>query len=275
MRRTLIPILLFFLTVASTWLTWGPVYSAAIMLILLGHEMGHYLMSRRYGIRASLPFFLPFPLPPFGTLGAVIRMERTISSRKALFDIGISGPFISFLLSIPAVVIGLRLSEVVPESSLTSGLIIADPLVFTFIQKWVLGQIPKNYVVMIHPLGYAGWAGLFVTALNLLPVGQLDGGHITYALFGKNSRGIFILAVSVMAFITIFYNPGWFLLLVLIILFGFRHPAPLDDVTPVSAKRKLLGGLAFLAFLVSFTPVPLPQAVEDFKKMLQEILPWF
>jgi membrane-associated protease RseP (regulator of RpoE activity) len=202
-------------------------------------------------------------------------MERTISSRKALFDIGISGPFISFLLSIPAVVVGLRLSEVVPESSLTSGLIIAYPLVFTFIQKWVLGQIPKNYVVMIHPLGYAGWAGLFVTALNLLPVGQLDGGHITYALFGKNSRGIFILAVSAMAFITIFYNPGWFLLLVLIILFGFRHPAPLDDVTPVSAKRKLLGGLAFLAFLVSFTPVPIPQAVEDFKKMLQEILPWF
>jgi membrane-associated protease RseP (regulator of RpoE activity) len=135
----------------------------------------------------------------------------------------------------------------------------------------VIGGVPENYDVILHPIGYAGWVGLFVTALNLLPVGQLDGGHIAYALFGKRSRGVFIIAISVMAFITIFYNPGWFLLLVLIIVFGLRHPAPFDDVTPVDGKRKLLGGMAFLAFFVSFTPAPFPEFVEE----LKQIFHWF
>jgi membrane-associated protease RseP (regulator of RpoE activity) len=272
MRRNLIHVILFILTVVSTWLTGGPGYSIAIMLILLGHEMGHYFMSQRYGIRATLPFFLPFPLSPFGTLGAVIRMESTVSSRKALFDTGVAGPLTSFLLSIPAIVIGLKLSEVTPVFQLKEGsLRLADPLLFSFIQRLVIGEVPANYDVILHPIGYAGWVGLFVTALNLLPVGQLDGGHIAYALFGKRSRAIFILTVSVMAFITIFYNPGWFLLLVLIILFGFRHPAPLDDVTPVDGKRKLLGGMAFLVFFVSFTPAPFPEFVEELKQMFH----WF
>ena len=268
MRRNLIHVILFLLTVASTWLTGGPGYSIAIMFILLGHEMGHYFMSRRHGVKATLPFFLPFPLSPFGTLGAVIRMESTVSSRKALFDTGVAGPLTSLLLSIPAIVIGLKLSKVIPAFQLKEGTLrLADPLLFSFIQRLVIGEVPENYDVILHPIGYAGWVGLFVTALNLLPVGQLDGGHIAYALFGKRSRGIFIIAVSVMAFITIFYNPGWFLLLVLIILFGFRHPAPLDDVTPVDGGRKLLGGIAFLAFLVSFTPVPFPEFVGELKQV--------
>ena len=272
MRRNLIHVILFILTVVSTWLTGGAGYSIAIMLILLGHEMGHYFMSRRYGIRATLPFFLPFPLSPFGTLGAVIRMESAVSSRKALFDTGVAGPLTSLLLSIPAIVIGLKLSEVTPVSQLKEGTLrLADPLLFSFIQRLVIGEVPENYDVILHPIGYAGWVGLFVTALNLLPIGQLDGGHIAYALFGKRSRGIFIITVSVMAFITIFYNPGWFLLLVLIILFGFRHPAPLDDVTPVDGRRKLLGGIAFLAFFVSFTPAPFPEFVEELKQMFH----WF
>ena len=272
MRRNLIHIILFILTVVSTWLTGGPGYSIAIMLILLGHEMGHYFMSRRYGIRATLPFFLPFPLSPFGTLGAVIRMESAVSSRKALFDTGVAGPLTSLLLSIPAIVIGLKLSEVIPASQLKEGTLrLADPLLFSFIQRLVIGGVPENYDVILHPIGYAGWVGLFVTALNLLPVGQLDGGHIAYALFGKRSRGVFIIAISVMAFITIFYNPGWFLLLVLIIVFGLRHPAPFDDVTPVDGKRKLLGGMAFLAFFVSFTPAPFPEFVEE----LKQIFHWF
>ena len=272
MRRNLIHVILFILTVVSTWFTGGPAYSITIMLILLGHEMGHYLMSWRYGIKATLPFFLPFPFSPFGTLGAVIRMESTTSSRKALFDTGVAGPLTSLLLSIPAIVIGLRLSEVIPTSHLKEGTIrLGDPLLFSFIQRLVMGEVPENYDVILHPIGYAGWVGLFVTALNLLPVGQLDGGHIAYSLFGRRSRAIFLMAIAVMAFITIFYNPGWLLLLVLIILFGFRHPAPLDDVTPVDGKRKLLGGMAFLAFFVSFTPAPFPQAVEELKEMLH----WF
>lgn len=267
MRHNIIHIVLFILTVASTMVVGGPAYSITIMFILLGHEMGHYLMSRRYGMRATLPFFLPFPFSPFGTLGAVIRMQGTISSRRTLFDTGVAGPLTSLLLSLPAIVIGLKLSEVIPASQLREGTIrLGDPLLFSFIQRLVMADVPENYDVLLHPIGYAGWVGLFVTALNLLPVGQLDGGHIAYALFGRRSRAIFLMSIAVMAFITIFYNPGWLLLLILIILFGFRHPAPLDDQTPLDGKRKLLGGIAFLAFILSFTPAPFPQFVEEIKQ---------
>jgi len=269
MRRYTLHLVLFILTVASTCFVGGPVYSVAVILILFGHEMGHYLMSRRYGIRATLPFFLPFPLPPFGTLGAVIRMESTVASRKALFDTGVAGPFTSFVLSIPAIVIGLRLSDVVPASHIEGTLRLADPPLFSSIQRLVLGQISENYEVVLHPIGFAGWVGLFVTSLNLLPIGQLDGGHIAYGLFGKRSRVIFLIAIAVMAFITVFYNPGWFLLLILIILFGFRHPPPMDDQTPLDWKRKLLGGFAFLAFFLSFTPAPFPEYVEEIKQLFR------
>jgi len=272
MRRNAIHIVLFILTVASTLIVGGPAYSITIMLILLGHEMGHYFMSRRYGMRATLPFFLPFPFSPFGTLGAIIRMESTISSRKTLFDTGVAGPLTSLLLSIPAIVIGLTLSQAIPTSQLREGTIrLGDPLLFGLIQRLVMGGIPEDYDVLLHPIGYAGWVGLFVTALNLLPVGQLDGGHIAYALFGRRSRIVFLIAIAVMAFITVFYNPGWLLLLILIIIFGFRHPPPLDDQTPLDGKRKLMGGIAFLAFLVSFTPAPFPQFVDEFKQAFH----WF
>ena len=270
MRRYTLHIILFVLTVASTWIVGGPAYSFTIILILLGHEMGHYLMSRRYGIRATLPFFLPFPLPPFGTLGAVIRMESTVSSRKALFDTGVAGPFTSFILSLPAIVIGLKLSKVVPVSHIKEGALrLADPLLFSFIQRFVLGQVSENYEILLHPIGFAGWVGLFVTSLNLLPIGQLDGGHIAYGLFGRRSRVVFLIAITVMAFITVFYNPGWFLLLILIILFGFRHPPPIDDVTPLDWTRKIAGGFAFLVFFLSFTPAPFPEYVEEIKQLFR------
>jgi len=272
MRRSWINILLFILTVTSTWLTGGPSYSIAIMLILLGHELGHYFVSRKHGIRATLPYFLPFPLSPFGTLGAVIRMESTVSSRKALFDTGAAGPLTSLCLSIPAILVGLKLSEVVPTSQLKEGTLrLADPLLFSLLERVVIGEVPKTSDIILHPLGYAGWVGLFVTALNLLPIGQLDGGHIAYALFGKRSRIIFLVAIAAMAFITVFYNPGWLLLLILFIIFGFRHPAPMDDLTPLDRKRKVLSVIVFFAFLLSFTPVPFP----DFVKELRETFHWF
>jgi membrane-associated protease RseP (regulator of RpoE activity) len=148
---------------------------------------------------------------------------------------------------------------------------LADPLLFSFIQRLVLGEISENYEIYLHPIGFAGWVGLFVTSLNLLPIGQLDGGHIAYGLFGRRSRAIFLIAIAVMAFITVFYNPGWFLLLILIILFGFRHPPPIDDITPLDWKRKLMGGVVFVAFLLSFTPAPFPEYVEEIK----QLFPWF
>ncbi len=160
----------------------------------------------------------------------------------------------------------------VPTSQLKEGTLrLADPLLFSLLQRIVIGEVPDTSDIILHPIGYAGWVGLFVTALNLLPIGQLDGGHIAYALFGRRSRIIFLIAIAVMAFITVFYNPGWLFLLVLFIIFGFRHPAPLDDFTPLDGKRKLIGALAFLAFFVSFTPAPFP----DFVKELRETLHWF
>jgi membrane-associated protease RseP (regulator of RpoE activity) len=262
MRRTWIHILLFVLTVASTWLTGGPFYSIAVMLILLGHEMGHYFVSRKNGIGATLPYFLPLPfISPFGTLGAVIRMEGPIPSRKALFDTGITGPLTSFFLSIPAILIGLKLSQVIPASQIKGeGIRLADPLLISFIQQLVMRDVPANYEVIYHPVAFAGWVGLFVTALNLLPVGQLDGGHVAYALFGRQSRKVFAIAVAVIAYIFIFYSFAWFLLLILMILFGFRHPMTMDDQTPLGMKRKLLGGMALLILVLSFTFAPFPDA---------------
>jgi len=270
MRRYNIHIILFILTVASTWFVGGPAYSFSIILILLGHEMGHYLMSRRYGIKATLPFFLPLPLPPFGTFGAVIRMESTVSSRRALFDTGIAGPLTSLILSIPAIVIGLKLSKVIPVSHIKAEMIpLGDPFLFKLLQRLVIGEISEGYEILLDPIGFAGWVGLFVTSLNLLPIGQLDGGHIAYGLFGRRSRVIYLIAIAVMAFITVFYNPGWFLLLILIILFGFRHPPPIDDITPLDGKRKLMGGIVFLAFFLSFTPTPFPEYVEEIKQLFR------
>jgi membrane-associated protease RseP (regulator of RpoE activity) len=270
MRRLWIHILLFVLTVASTLIVGGPAYSITIILILLGHEMGHYFMSRKYGLAATLPFFLPFPFPPFGTLGAVIRMHGTLASRKALFDTGVAGPLTGLCLSILAIVIGLRLSQIIPVSQVREEMLrLGDPLLFSFIQRLVLGEVPETHDILLHPIAYAGWVGLFVTALNLLPIGQLDGGHVAYALFGRRSRLIFLIAVTFMAFITVFINPGWFLLLILIILFGFRHPPPLDDQTPLDKTRTFIGGLTFLVFFLSFTPAPFPQFVDEFKQLFR------
>lgn len=272
MRLHLIHIVLFILTVISTWMTGGLGYSVAIILILLGHELAHYFVSRKHGMKATLPFFLPFPLSPFGTLGAVIRMEGHLSSRKAIFDTGVAGPLTSLILSIPAIAIGLKFSTLIPASQIKEGTLrLADPFLFSLIQQLVLGDVPENVDVMLHPIGYAGWVGLFVTALNLFPVGQLDGGHIAYALFGRKSRLVYLIAIAAMGFITIFYNPGWFLLFILMILFGFRHPTPLDDLTPIDRKRKVMGGLMFLVFLLSFTPSPFPQFTEE----IRQTLGWF
>ena len=261
MRRYTIHVVLFILTVASTWLTWGPLYSIPIMLILLGHEMGHYLVSRRNGIRATLPFFLPLPLiSPFGTLGAVIRMQGTVPSRKALFDTGVAGPLTSFFLSIPAVVVGLNLSKVIPVTHIKGEMIqLADPLLFTLVQRFAMQDVPSHYELVLHPIAYAGWVGLFVTALNLLPIGQLDGGHVAYALFGRKTRRVSAIVIGVTAYIFIFYSIAWFLLLILMILLGFKHPPPLDDQTPLGTTRTLLGGMAFLILVLSFTPAPFPE----------------
>ena len=274
MRGKWLNILLFALAVCSTYLIGGFWYSLSLISILLAHEMGHFVMSRRHGVPATLPYFLPVPIPPFGTFGAIIKMKGRMSSRKALFDIGIAGPLMGLLVTIPAIIIGLLLSKTVPLAQTQDHFIhLGDSLFFALVEKVVLGDLPEGYDLLLHPVAYAGWVGLFVTALNLLPVGQLDGGHITYALFGRKSKIIFGLTIMLWMGISFFFYVGWTLMIVLVLLFGFRHPPPLDDVTPLDLKRKILGGVVFSLFILSFTPVPFTQAPGGLKDILQLALP--
>ncbi len=255
----IIKIMLFLLTIASTWFVQGLAYSVSIMSILLAHEMGHYLMSRRYGIPATLPFFIPFPLSPFGTFGAVIKMKGLITNKRALFDIGIAGPLSGFIVALPFLILGIKWStvQVIPEDM--PYLQLGDPLIFKILQRLLVGEVPKGYDLVLHPFGYAGWVGLFVTALNLLPVGQLDGGHIIYAVFGRKSKWVFVAVITGLAAIAVFYNPGWLLLVLLLLIFGMRHPEPLDTETGLDSKRRVLAFVILLIFLLSFTPAPFPE----------------
>jgi len=269
--KTFVPnVVLFLLTVGSTLLIGGPIYSISILAILVAHETGHYLASRRYGVPSSLPYFIPFPLPPFGTLGAVIRTKGPIPHRKALFDIGSWGPLFGLVLAIPAVVVGFLLSEVADTSQLPlHSMSLGNSPLLSFLQWLVLGSLPAGTDVVLHPIAYAGWVGLFITSLNLLPTGQLDGGHIIYALFGPHSKIIFRLTILGITLICLIYNLGWLLLVILLLFIGYRHPPPLDPYTPLDWRRKIMGGFAFLIFFTAFTPIPFPTFAVGLKEALQ------
>jgi len=233
------------------------------MSILLAHEMGHYFMSRKYGIPSTLPYFIPFPLSPFGTFGAIIKMKGVIINKKALFDIGVAGPISGFIMAVPFIVFGIRLSDIQSISGNASFIQLGDPLLFKIVQQLLVGEIPAGQDIVLHPFAYAGWVGLFVTALNLLPVGQLDGGHIIYAVFGDKSRWIFFGTIAILAIIAVFYNPGWLMLVIILIIFGMRHPKPLDTETELDGKRKLIAFIILIIFILSFTPAPFPSLTSE------------
>ncbi len=266
--KPVVNLVLFVLTFFTTFLTGylyhntvsaGLWYSVAIMTILLSHEMGHYLMCRKYGVRATLPFFIPFPplINPFGTMGAVIRMEGQLPNRRVLFDVGAGGPIAGLIPTIPAIYFGLKMSEIIPQQEPIQGLIyLGDSLLFKGLIILTHGTLGLEQDIILHPLAYAGWAGLFVTALNLMPIGQLDGGHVLYALFGEKSQYIYPIILGIFALICIFFYIGWILLVILLMWFGFRHPPTMDPSTPLDKKRQYLAILMFVIFILSFTPVP-------------------
>jgi len=252
-----------FTTFLTGWLqngTWqsGVWYSFGIISILTAHEMGHYLMCRKYGIRATLPFFIPFPpfINPFGTMGAVIKMEALIPSRKALFDVAAAGPIAGLVLTIPAIYFGVKMSDIVDVSGTQSpGIIyLGESLLYAQLSNLAIGTLPEGKDVLLHPLAYAGWAGLFVTALNLLPIGQLDGGHIIYAMLGKKHKRVALIGLVLFGALVINY-PGWIVLFLLLIWFGYKHPPTLDD-RDIDQKRKLIGIITIIIFFLSFTPEP-------------------
>ncbi len=239
----------------------GVPFAFTLLAILGTHEFGHYFTARYYGASVSLPFFIPAPPPIFlfGTLGAVIRMRSPARDRNSLFDIAVAGPLAGLVVAVPALLLGLSWSRVgmlLPEHT---GLTFGDSLLLRFFTWLVFGPIPQGMDVFVHPVALAGWVGLFVTALNLFPVGQLDGGRIAYALFGPWHRRISIATfVGLMALGAVFRSANWIVFAGLILLLmGFHHAPPLDDLTPVSRGRYALGVFCLILLVLLIPPVPI------------------
>jgi hypothetical protein len=232
-------------------------YSLPLLSILGCHELGHYFVSRRHKVPATLPYFIPFPPIPkvlaLGTFGAIISTRGTIPNKRALLDIGLAGPLVGFLVAIPVTLLGLHLALQLPMTEVSeSELFLASPLIFIALEA-IIGA-PS--ALPLHPTLFAGWLGLLVTAINLLPAGQLDGGHIAYAFMGKKQKYVAWAALFMMLALSIWF-PTWILFAFIIILVGIRHPPPLNDITPLELRGKLLTLVAILIFILSFVPIPM------------------
>jgi membrane-associated protease RseP (regulator of RpoE activity) len=236
----------------------GLPYAAALLGILAAHEMGHYLTARRVGAPTSLPYFLPMPLG-FGTFGAVISMAAPPRNRRHLLAIAAAGPLAGLAVAIPVLLIGLSLSRVAPLPAAGLYQMEGNSLLYAALKYVMFGELlPGNgRDVMIHPVAFAGWAGILVTGLNLIPAGQLDGGHIVYALLGERWSRVVLWAVLAALAGLAFLWQGWFLWLFLIFLFGRMRLAPLDDVTPLTARQRALAIAMMVLFVLVFTPIPL------------------
>ena len=234
----------------------GLPFSLTLMIILLSHELSHYFAARVHRTEATLPYFIPAP-PPFiiGTFGAFIKMKSPIATRKALIDIGASGPIVGFIFSVVASIVGLALSDVMaaPEAGIIG---LGDSLLFSFLARATLGVTPEGHEILLHPIAFAGWIGLFVTTLNLIPIGQLDGGHIAYALFGRLHRNISVVLVAALGVMGIIYWGGWMIWAVLMFILGLGHPPVLYWETPLDPRRKSMGWLALFIFVITFIPMP-------------------
>jgi membrane-associated protease RseP (regulator of RpoE activity) len=269
----------------------GIPFGASILAILLAHEFGHYLAARYHKSAVTLPYFIPFPLSYFGTMGAFIQLKAPPKNKRILHDIGLAGPLAGLVVTIPILLIGLWLSPVevidpvIPEGS---GFILEGNSIFYLFAKYVIhgellpapqsfdGLSPVLYWirylftgqpaplggrdVMMHPMAWAGWAGLLVTALNLIPAGQLDGGHALYVLFGRNARRALPVILISLTLLGLVWS-GWWLWVLLVFFLGQRHAEPLDQITKLDPRRKMIAISALVIFVLIFTPIPLQQIV--------------
>jgi membrane-associated protease RseP (regulator of RpoE activity) len=261
----------------------GGMYALALLGILGAHEMGHYIVARHYKVQTSLPFFIPLPfrVSILGTLGAVIAMREPAPNRRIQFDIGIAGPLAGLLVAIPVMILGLSLSTVnttqaflndLPTGVETSIIHEGQSLAYLGLKYLVFGQVlPQGSLdVWIHPVAFAAWAGFLVTALNLLPIGQLDGGHVLYGLFGEKANLARIPVIGALALLAVsgslrdagvidlgFGWSGWWLWILMMLFLLRRHAPVLDEITGLDAKRKALGVAALVIFILIFTPTPL------------------
>jgi membrane-associated protease RseP (regulator of RpoE activity) len=240
----------------------GLTFSAAILGILGAHEMGHYLACRYYDVDCTLPFFLPFPfLSISGTLGAVIKIRQMFPNRKALFDIGIAGPIAGFVVLVPILFVAVQHSTVVQVAAAPPGtLYFGEPLLLKAFFWLRFGALADNYDVNLHPIGFAAWFGMLATAWNLLPFGQLDGGHLTYATLGDRSRHISLVTVAgavVMCFVSVNWVVMTMMMVAMLYFLGPRHPRVVDEYEPLGRGRIALAIFAAVMFALCFTPVPL------------------
>jgi membrane-associated protease RseP (regulator of RpoE activity) len=274
-RRLWLHLLLLLTTVATTivagalqqgvnpldhpgWLYKGVPFSFTLLLILGTHEMGHYLASRRHRLDVTLPYFIPAPPIPFiiGTFGAFIRIRSPIADKRALLDVGCAGPLTGVLVAIPVILVGLNLSQVTVMHVNGDGITLGEPLLFQLLTWLTFGHLGPEHHILLHPVAFAGWIGLLVTALNLLPVGQLDGGHVFYALFPDYHRLASLGCIGLLTICGVVFWQGWLLWVVLLAFLGVRHPAPYHSWVPLDRSRWVLGLITILVFILTFTPAP-------------------
>jgi membrane-associated protease RseP (regulator of RpoE activity) len=241
------------------------------MTILTCHEFGHYIQMRRYGVYSSLPYFIPLPFVPFGTIGAVIGMDSSIPNRRALFDIGISGPLAGLFPTLIFIYFGVKWSYVVP-TDLGSEIVYVQPLLFQYFVHLLYGAIPIDTTLYLHPVAKAGWVGLFLTSLNLMPLGQLDGGHVIYALMKKRAAYLSWLVFYSIVVVVIYSQLWqWTLILLLLLFIGVAHPKTSDDKMPIGVVRTIIGWITLMLVLVGLTPTPLKVNNVEQKKTEQAV----
>lgn len=231
------------------------VYAAVLMLILAAHEMGHYLACRHYGISATLPFFVPAPTL-IGTLGAFIKIRDPITRKRQLFDIGAAGPLAGFLPALAALAVGLAWSKVVPALPRSEAIVFGEPLIVRILSALALRGTGPGYDVILHPVAFAGWVGILVTALNLIPMGQLDGGHVAYAVLGPRARHAARAFLVLFLIMGALFWLGWWVWGLLILVLGIRHPRVWDEPYPLGRSRMIVAAALAAIFVLSFIPAP-------------------
>jgi membrane-associated protease RseP (regulator of RpoE activity) len=245
------------LSIGSALRAGGP-FALTLLFILGIHEMGHYFAARYHRVKVTLPFFIPLPVAgSLGTLGAVIFIRSPLKTRRALFDVGLSGPLVGLAAALPLFVVGLLLPPIefgAPINLIFRGVGV-PPLLQALGNPLVEGSLSR--AILVHPVALAAWFGVLLTALNLLPVGQFDGGHVAYALFGRRAWPLAMMTISALMLAGFYFWPTWLIWGVLALLSGLRHTPPQDDVTPLDIRRRLLGWLTILIFVLIIMPQPI------------------
>ncbi len=236
----------------------GLPFSLSLLAILVFHEFGHYFAARYHKVNVSLPYFIPAPpgITIIGTFGAFIKSKSAFINKKQLLDVGAAGPLAGLIISIVVLAIGIKSSTVQPMTDEISGIFFGESLLFKFITHLIKGPVEGENVLIISSVGFAGWVGLLVTMFNLIPMGQLDGGHIAYALFGKMQKSVAVLALIALAVLS-FYWPGWMVWIFIGLLLNPKHPPTVMDEVPLGTSRKIVGFISIIAFIVCFVPAPI------------------